>query len=200
MLLTTLSSGHQARHDLPAVAAVDFEIGVGGQDHGVGQVSLMRTRQASARLMGTSAYLARKSSTRAIHPPRLNASRKCPRRRSWSRAPGVGCVQQKKRLGQDGFAGKPRQRLTGKFSRAQAWCSSRGSSKRQRAPLSTMQFLGTDDLRQFLFLGRAKPARTGGNFGLPAFFSECHRSNPALCRRQRRPPRLMQSLPHHVGF
>ena len=30
-------SRHQARHDLAAVAAVDFEIGIGGQHHGVGQ-------------------------------------------------------------------------------------------------------------------------------------------------------------------
>jgi hypothetical protein len=38
------------------VAAIDAEIGIGGEDDGIGQGSLILTRQASARLIGTSAY------------------------------------------------------------------------------------------------------------------------------------------------
>ena len=59
----------------------------------------------------------------------------------------VRFVQKKQGLRQDRLAGEPWQGLAGRVSRAQTWCSSRGSSKATSALLSTMQFPGTNALR-----------------------------------------------------
>jgi hypothetical protein len=61
---------NHARNGLPTVPAVNSEVGIGGEKDGIGENSVIRTRQASAKLIGTSEYFYISFRTSSASSPR----------------------------------------------------------------------------------------------------------------------------------
>src|ERR1035437_6842934 len=108
---------------------------------GSGSVSAIRTRQASARLMGTSAYFFRSLSTDSTSLSRLKAAIRA-RRRSSPLSPGNPGAPRRWRVS-DKTASQVRQGggWPGACVTAHWWWESRRLSKATRKPASTSTFL-----------------------------------------------------------
>src|SRR5882724_9484929 len=108
---------------------------------GSGSVSLMRTRQASARLMGTSAYFCKSLSTDSMSLSRSKAAIRA-RRRSSALSPGVPRAPRRWKAS-DRTASQVRQggAWPGACAAAHWWWESRRLSKATRKPASTSTFL-----------------------------------------------------------
>jgi hypothetical protein len=106
-------SRHQARYDLAAVPAVDFEIRVSRDNHGIrqrlGQAHQAGIGQAHGHIgvFGAQVEDLRQFIREIEGQPQMAPAQKLVER------PRVGRVQEKKRLGQNGLAGEPWQGLPG---------------------------------------------------------------------------------------
>src|ERR1039457_3112941 len=108
---------------------------------GLGSVSVIRTRQASARLMGTSAYFCKSFSTDSTSLSRLKTAISA-RRRSSPLSPGNPCAPRRWTVS-DKTASQVRQGggWPGACVTAHWWWESRRLSKATRKPASTSTFL-----------------------------------------------------------
>ena len=123
---------------------------------GSGSVSLMRTRQASARLMGTSAYFCRSLRTDSTSLSRSKAAIKA-RRRSSSLSPGAPRAPRRWNAS-DRTASQVRQggAWPGASVTAHWWWESRRLSKATKKPASTRTFLAIARGFQVALFSRAQ--------------------------------------------
>src|SRR4029077_6311446 len=108
---------------------------------GSGSVSVMRTRQASARLMGTSAYFCKSLSTDSTSLSRSKAAIRA-RRRSSALSPGDPRAPRRWKAS-DKTASQVRHggARPGAWVTVHWWCESRRLSKATKKPASTSTFL-----------------------------------------------------------
>src|SRR5450759_775558 len=126
---------------------------------GSGSVSAIRTRQASARLMGTSAYFCKSFSTGSTSLSRLKAAIRA-RRRSSPPIPGAPCAP-RRWMASDRTSSQVCQGGTwlGAWVTAHWWWESRRLSKATRKPASTRTFLAIARGFQVSLLSRAQVGR-----------------------------------------
>jgi len=155
----------------------------------------MRTRQASARLMGTSAYFCNSLSTDSTSLSRSKAAITA-RRRSSALTPGAP-REPRMWKASDRTASQVRQggAWPGACVSAHRWWASRRLSKATKKPASTSTFLAITRFFQIAFLSRAQVSRQA-----------VHRADQIGNRVNRRGPMpfgsssALQALANDVGF
>src|SRR5688572_24146888 len=123
---------------------------------GSARTSLMRTRQASARLIGTLEYLCISFSTGSVSSPRSKESVTAPRRR---RAASPGAPRTPRRWNASDRTASQVLQGGGRrspCSAAQAWLPSRRLSSATRKPASTRTLLAITRLPEMLLLACAQ--------------------------------------------